>query len=248
MKKLALLLVFALLLTMFAACGKEETPATTTQAADKPATTEAKVTDKKPSTTEPAKTTEEPKPSVIPELADPFAFKVDGDLSEWVGYETITLQGDPEDTANNSGNKKAVFYVALTTEGLYLACDAYHDLRTTGQNDWWLNTNFEFFVGNIYITEPKQYFVYAADNDLGCLTSSNITSAFMKTEVGIDGTEYHTITEAFVEAGVLDDYYQNTINIGVAWKTAKDNIKGGYCNANADKSDEYWVPVEIGWP
>ncbi len=248
MKKIAIILAIALLIAVFASCGKEETPATTT-AADKPinTTAENKTTDAPKNTTAAPAVTEEPKPSVIPDFADASKFTVDGDLSEWTEeYHTISIIGDPEDTINNSVNKKAIFYAALTADGLYLACDAYHDMLTSGQANWWLNTNFEFFIGNIYISTPKQYYVFATAD--GCGKSDNVTEAIMVTEDGIDGTTYHTVVECFVEAGYLDDFYQNTINIGVAWKTAGDNIKGGYCNANPDKSDEYWVPKEAGWP
>ena len=247
MKKLSFVLALILACGVLAACGDEGatttaskqnsnaqqsgTPAKTTQTPSK-TSTPAKTS--KPTTTQEQEPVEQPKD----ELIDGSKFTVDGDLADWEGLATMKVQGE----ASTAG-KSATFYGAMTTTGLYLACDAYHDVYTTGKSNWFENSNFEMFI------DGEQVYVYATGMDTDCATGAGdnvtcqITTAVMKTtEIG-DTAQYHTVTEVFISNENLpeDVIYLNTISVGVAWKTVSDLIIGGQAAVNADGSDEYWV-------
>ncbi len=174
------------------------------------------------------------------DLIDGVRFTVDGDLSDWEGLTSMSVIGE----AFTEG-KKATFYGATTTTGLYLACDAYHDIYTSTDETWWKNSNFEIFVDN----STEQVFAYAGGIGADCKTgagdnaSCKITQAVMVTSEINGDTKYHTITEVFISNEDLpeDVLFENTISIGMAWKTVSDLIIGGQYHVNADGSDEYWA-------
>ncbi len=223
--------------------GKTEAPATTTTAEIK---TEAKITTAAPTTTV------APQTEVKPAFADGSKFKVDGVLDEWTDIKKLSVVGD-----GAYEGKKVDFYACLTDKGLYIACEAYHNVYTTGVDSWWLNTNLEFFLG---LAPSVQFYVYANGMDSAPLTGIStdgvlednikIDEAVMNTSTEDAGsTNYHTITEVFIALESLPtdaiDYDACELEIGIGWKTSTDNINNGACNANADGSDEYWV---VAWP
>lgn len=259
MKKLSFVLALILACGVLASCG-EDTETTTAapgnsnvNTTEKPSSADT-VTTKAPDESKPAETStgdssaapstpasgeEEEKPK--DELIDGSKFTVDGDLAEWEGLHTMVLEGE----ASTVG-KKATFYGAMTTTGLYLACDAYHDVYKSGDGTWWANSNFEIFIES----NSEQLFAYADGIGADCLTgvggsaTGKITSAVMKTtELSDDATKYHTVTEVFISNEDLpeDCVWLNTVSVGVAWKTVSDLIIGGQYHFNADGSDEYWA-------
>ena len=167
--------------------------------------------------------------------------KLDGDLSEWDGLHTVGMVGTDE-----TSNKKVTFYAFRTDAGLWLAADATHTIFTTGQENWWLNTNFEFFISNDLAGGRTQYFVYAKDEaGTEANKSDNVDQAVMKTSKS--GDLYHTIVECFVSNNNLPEVVRkNGVTLGTAWKTPGDQIKGG--EANGGGLDEYWVVPKTTWP
>ncbi len=246
-KKLALILAAVLVCGMLFACGEASSgdgdstaePQSTGTSKSDETTKKNDTTDKTDSTTKPAVT----EPSAPAELLPESRFTLDGKLDEWKDLNTIELLG-----TGNTAHKHVKFYGAATEKGIYLACDSYHDNYSHGDESWWLNSNFEFFVPNG--ATNFQYFVYADGIGNPCKTSENVTQATMKTEALTgQATKYHTITEVFISTDDLPThaFYKNAVNIGVAWKTADELIIGGAAHKNPDGSDDWWVPVNT-WP
>lgn len=247
MKKLALILAAIMVFGSMVACdsGNSET---TTDAGTTSAATTTSTSSSSDSNPEASPSSGEPiEEQPLDELADPSRFTLDGKIDEWEGINAITIQGE-----GSTSHKSVSFYACTTTDGIYLACDAYHDVYSNGVDSWWLNSNFEFFIPET--TGSVQYYVYADGIGNPCLTSNTVDQAVMVTEELTDGpTKYHTVTEAFVSFILIPEsaIWLNTVDIGVAWKTATDLIIGGACTASStdspNDSDEYWVPVGT-WP
>lgn len=243
MKKLSFLLaILATAAMCLASCGGETTDTTTTPAGTPAATTPASTT-KAQVTPPPIGGEEGNEPEVVvPELLDGSKFALDGDLTEYAGLHSISVIGEKATEEADYSHKKVTFYGAMTTDGLYLACDAYHDIYIGGgTGDWWTNTNFEVFVG----ASSAQKYAFAKGIGEACGTSGDDVTAFMKTEQLTDGpTQYHTITEMFIPTDYLNeaDIMYNTMDVGVAWKTLGDLIIGGHGTAGPNNEDEYWVP------
>ena len=134
----------------------------------------------------------------------------------------------------------------MTDAGLYLACEAYHDIYTVKESgDWYTNSNFEFFIG----AASAQKYVYARGIGAACATSGDDLQAVMVTEELANGpSAYRTVTEVFIPMDYLNesDIIYNSIDVAVAWKTIGDVIIGGHGTAGAEKEDEYWVPKDAG--
>lgn len=261
MKKLSFVLALILACGMLASCGDDsetDTSTPTSSGNNAPTSSTAATSSETPTSSEaptssdaPDSTDGEADPSTPAEgdgdeekpqdeLIDASRFTVDGDISDWADLHTMVLQGEAA-----TADKSATFYGAMTTEGLYLACDAYHDVYTTGKDAWFTNSNFEIFIE----TSGEQLFVYATGIGADPLTGAGgnatgkITSAAMVTTEINDATKYHTITEVFISNDDLPEevVYLNTVSVGVAWKTETDMIIGGQYHINEDGSDEYWV-------
>lgn len=249
MKKLSLLLALAAVTSMCLASCAGEDAATTTVAGGDAATTTVAKTDA-PKVTNPLDNPgnspiTEPNEPEAPALLDSTKFALDGKLDEYAGLHTIGVVGETNEN-HNTAHKKVTFYGAMTDAGLYLACDAYHDIyEGNGAGDWWTNSNFEFFIG----AGSAQKYVYARGIGANCATSGDDVQAIMITEELANGpTAYHTITEAFIPVDYLNDgdIIYNTIDVGVAWKTISDLILGG-AGTFTNGADEYWVPKGT-WP
>ena len=261
MKRIALFLAIVMMLAVvFSACGDESKNDTTTTADGSAATTTSKSSDtttKANTTTAVTTGTDVPGPGDddddddyrIEPLAKADGFKVDGVLGadEWKDMHTVSVIGDPNDTSErNSANKKVDFYACLTENGLYLACEAYHDRYLYEANTWWQNTNFEIFISS----NANQYFAYGRGINNNAECSTNVDECAIVTEKIDLGTVYHSVAEVFISndnlpEGALDD--DHVIFLGVAWKTLEDLIAGGHCTAVDGQWDEYWVPKDA-WP
>ncbi len=160
---------------------------------------------------------------------------LDGDLTDWTGVSSLSVVGSGE-----AEGKSATFYGVMTDAGLYLAVDAHYAIHLFGQAEWHQNTNFEFFMG--MGGAQKQLYVYA--------TGANAFAAsetYMQISSKTTGTEgaYHTVIEVFIPTANLIGVQDNTVRVGVAWKTNGDNCNNGA--ANSGGMDSYWVPVGT-WP
>ncbi|MBQ8287291.1 MAG: hypothetical protein IJX76_00785 [Clostridia bacterium] len=253
MKKLSFLLAILATASMcLASCAGEDSSSndqnkdTTTVATTPAATPSGKVTN--PLDNNNNNTPSITPPEIIaPELLDGTKFALDGDLSEYAGLHTLEVIGEKATDDADYSHKKVTFYGAMTDAGLYLACDAYHDIYIgNGTGEWWTNTNFEIFIG----ASNAQKYAYARGIDAECETSGDDVTAIMVTEELTDGpTVYHSITEMFIPTDYLSDgdIMYNTMDVGVAWKTLGDLIIGGAANVGPNGEDEYWVPKGT-WP
>ena len=176
---------------------------------------------------------------------DDDSITLDGDLSDWADMASIRVEGT--DLQEFLG-KSATFYGKLTQNGLYLAVDAYHSAYTTGQNEWWKNTNFELRIGEAFGSAghqlPKQYWVYATAPFGTDSFSGNEPYMQIKSLTTQENGKYHTVLEVFIPFDdlVKNDYMvQNgMIHVGVAWKTENDNMNNG-ADMNGG-STSWWIP------
>ncbi|MBQ8288607.1 MAG: hypothetical protein IJX76_07545, partial [Clostridia bacterium] len=166
---------------------------------------------------------------------------LDGDLSDWIGTDTVQIVG-----SGDFEGKKAVWYAVMRADGLYLACDAYHDKYITDMGEWWKNTNFEMHIGD---NPQAQYWVSARGADgtkaYGA-KSDNVTDAIMITEELTDAaTAYHTVTEVFIAKDKLPANSLNadgSIRVGMAWKTNNDVGTYDDCNnGGTNEVDSWWA-------
>ncbi len=164
-------------------------------------------------------------------IADDDGITIDGNLEDWAGIKTIGVTG----TVQYFG-KSVTFYGKLTKAGLYLAAEAYHGTFTTGQGDWWNNTNLELRIGRNWGGDgskmPRQFWVNATAD--GCAVSAVGMQAKLvhETVTGHNNATEHTIIEVFIPTEVFlngQNYMirNGMIQVGVAWKTNGDNINNG---------------------
>jgi len=169
--------------------------------------------------------------------AEDVSITVDGDISDWAGVKSVSIVG-----SGDYAGKTATWYGVLKDDGLYLACDAYHDVYINNGPSWHESTNFEFFVK---YPSQVQYWVTARD---GITTGSNngnykITDYKMVTTELTDAeTNYRTVTEVFLKNGSFpaDAVVNGAVRVGFAWKTLTDLCNNG--NSNGGNADPYWVP------
>lgn len=241
MKKLALILALLMIVSVFAvACNSGEN-----NGEDATTTTTKKTTTTTTRRQDPVDPDDGKDEVVVPDLISGDRFTLDGDLADWEGIKTIGVIGEAAANCKNSENKKVTFYGALTDKGLFLACDTYHDTYQGASTTWYENCNFEFFIGE---GKKLQYYVFARGIGEPCSTSATELQAVMNTVKIDQGTVYHTIVEAFIATEDLPEEYNyyNTYDVGVAWKTAGEDIVGGM-GVVREGADDWWVP-KGSWP
>ena len=158
---------------------------------------------------------------------------LDGKLDDWAGTKSLSTN---EGTGEFAG-KKATFYAVVREEGIYLACEAYHNVFKTDAGAWHENTNFEFFLRE---TGHVQYWVTAGQNG----RANNLTSAFIMKNETLSGaaTTYKTVTEVFIANCDLPNdttVREGVARVGLAWKTVGDDKN----NAHHGGTDNWWCPV-----
>ncbi len=171
----------------------------------------------------------------------------DGNVSDWAtaAGKTLGIQG-----TNQFSDKRITFYGKMTKDGLYLAIDAYHGVFTYGQRDWWMNTNFEFRIGEVLATRfgeenlrAKQYSLYAISATE--FAASNPAFRVASTVEQLDSGKYHTVIELFIAAEDFVEYdymvQGGMVHVGVAWKTPGDEINNNEMLGGKD-TDEWWRP------
>ena len=123
--------------------------------------------------------------------------------------------------------KEVTFYGKAEANGLHLAAKAVHSLYINNAENWWLNTNFEFFLdgGNQFYVSAKQ----------GLFTRG--CAAVINSSRDTNTNLYTTIIEAFVPYALVPGYQQGEkIYAGFAWKTVGDQI-----NNTNNEQNEYWL-------
>ena len=87
---------------------------------------------------------------------------VDGDISDWSNLKAFeNTVGVHSNTAVK--HKSVDFYASLTSTGLYLAAEAYHDILIEESEHWWQSTNFEIFIkgDNQYWVSARKLMVHS---------------------------------------------------------------------------------------
>lgn len=179
--------------------------------------------------------------------AEDAGILLDGSIADWATAAGKTL--DIEGTDQYAG-KSVKFFGRMTQSGLYLAAEAYHSVFTYGQSNWWLNTNFEFRIGEVLAgsfgeenLRAKQYFVYAVSATQFVASNSAIELQSSVEQLG--SGSYHTVIELFIPAESLVEYdymvQGGMIHVGVAWKTPGDLINNNEILGGRD-TDEWWRP------
>ncbi len=170
------------------------------------------------------------------------AITVDGDLSDWEGVHTLSVVG-----SGDWEGKKVTIYGILGEDGLYMAADAYHATFETTKDNWWENTNFEFFI-NKNGNGDNQCWVSAKNFDPNGTPFKSHDKMVAKMTNEKVGDLYHTTVELFMAYSDFDFLSigeDDFLRIGVAWKTPGDINNNG--EANGGNNDEYWVP-KLTWP
>ena len=124
----------------------------------------------------------------------------------------------------------------LADDGVYISWLAHHEVYTTNADNWFDNTNVEFFIG------ADQFYMNAkGDKSLGGGQGA------MKT-VAPEGesTLYTTTAEVFVPMQILVDTFNYSDEIGYlkmafAFKTTGDRIIAGPHNDPINGDDWWWV-------
>lgn len=136
---------------------------------------------------------------------------IDGNLSDWTDAEklnNISVYG-----INTYAEQGFTTYARYKKgDGLYLAGFAKHKSNSFGKDEWYKNTNFEFFING-----DNQKWVI---NNL----SGNVTqSSFITT--GKNG-DYTTTFEIFVSQGLIPNKTENDfVKVGFAFKSPNELIK-----------------------
>lgn len=165
---------------------------------------------------------------------------VDAQKDDWVNtraYEnTVGVHG----VTPNTEHKSVDFYATLTSTGLFLLAEAYHDIYISEAGQWWQATNFEFFIkGN------NQRWVSARQEGGTFTKSAGITeAAWITTPLTEEGmANYHSIVEVFIAKADLPAgaIVAGEVRVGFAWKTDGDVNTGG--EAAGGGEDVYWVPA-----
>ncbi len=168
------------------------------------------------------------------------ALAVDGSLDDWLDLRAYENTVGVHSNTPEVKHKSVDFYASLTSTGLYLAADAYHDLYIDDADTWWKCTNFEIFIKG-----GNQYWVSARKVDEQITKHSKVDQAAMVT-IPLEGGEgvanYHTIAEMFIANANLPTgaILGGEIRVGFAWKTDGDLLDNG--EANGGGMDCYWVP------
>ena len=161
------------------------------------------------------------------ELSDFKTVTLDGNLSDWEGIQGVTLTG-----TDDYSYKDVTWYARTTSEGLFVAAKAHHDVYVNDNETWYLNTNMEFWLSG-----ENQKYIAASGACAGGVYGTHTT-----TELEGEGAIYETVFEAVIPTVYLESYLndEGTVSIGYAWKTPGDMITGGG-DFDGTKASEWWI-------
>ena len=160
------------------------------------------------------------------EITDFKTVTLDGDLSDWEGITGVNLTG-----TGDYSYKDVTWYARRTSEGMFIAAKAHHDVYINDDPTWHMNTNLEFWVnGN------NQKYISANGNAAGGVYGTHKT-----TELTGEGAKYETVFECVIPSAYLDGLLDadGNVAIGFAFKTNGDVMTGG--GANGGKEDAWWI-------
>ena len=160
------------------------------------------------------------------ELEDFKTVTVDADLADWEGIQGYTFTG-----TGDTAHKNVTWYARRTSEGLFVAAKAHHDVFITDGDAWHTSTNFEFWVnGN------NQRYISAKGESAG-----GVYGTFKNVAYADGDAEYETVFEAVIPNAYLEALLgeDDKITIGFAWKTPGDVTTGG--GANGGNEDAWWL-------
>ncbi len=161
----------------------------------------------------------------------PTLLTMDGNLADWATYAAYTTNKAQLVGTLATSHKDVTFYAMWTSEGLYLAAVAHHDVSITDAGNWWENTNFEVFTNG-----GTQWYIAANGAKAGG-TGIIVTTAS-------EGTaNFVSVAELFIPGAYFPEGASQ--RVGFAWKTNGDLITGGA--ANGGNEDAYWV-IPMHWP
>ena len=160
------------------------------------------------------------------ELSDFKTVTLDGNLSDWEGIQGYTFTG-----TENTAHKDVTWYARRTSEGLFVAAKAHHDVFITDGDAWHTSTNLEFWVNG-----GNQRYISAKGEAAGGVYGTFTNVAY----TGGDA-EYETVFECVIPAIYLESLLAGgeTITIGFAWKTPGDVTTGGGAAGGAE--DAWWI-------
>lgn len=160
------------------------------------------------------------------ELSDFKTVTLDGNLSDWEGIQGYTFTG-----TENTAHKDVTWYARKTSEGLFVAAKAHHDVFITDGDAWHTSTNLEFWVNG-----GNQRYISAKGEAAGGVYGTFTNVAY----TGGDA-EYETVFECVIPTIYLESLLAGgeTITIGFAWKTPGDVATGGGAAGGAE--DPWWI-------
>lgn len=160
------------------------------------------------------------------ELEDFKTVTLDADLADWEGIQGYTFTG-----TGDTAHKNVTWYARRTSEGLFVAAKAHHDVFITNGDAWYTSTNLEFWVnGN------NQRYISAKGESAG-----GVYGTFKNVAYADGDAEYETVFEAVIPNAYLEALLgeDDKITIGFAWKTPGDVTTGG--GANGGNEDAWWL-------
>ena len=182
------------------------------------------------------------KSQVAFELSDFKTVTLDGDLSDWEGINGVTLTG-----TGDYSYKNVTWYARRTSEGMFIAAKAHHDVYVNDNPTWWQNTNLEFWVNG-----DHQKYISANGNAAGGVYGTHTSR-----ELDGEGALYETTFEAVIPNAYLEALLDadGNVAVGFAWKTPGDTITGGgdpigasewWILASHDRHNEQFIVTEEG--
>ena len=166
------------------------------------------------------------KSQVAFEITDFKTVTLDGDLSDWEGITGVNLTG-----TGDYSYKDVTWYARRTSEGMFIAAKAHHDVYINDDPTWHMNTNLEFWVNG-----GNQKYISANGNAAGGVYGTHTTKALEG-----EGALYETVFEAVIPNAYLDGLLdaEGNVAVGFAFKTNGDVMTGG--GANGGKEDAWWI-------
>ena len=171
-------------------------------------------------------------------------FTLDGDLSDFRKYSesALMIQGIDDNACPDSLNKCVYFYGVMTEMGMFVACEAYHNLLDYG------DPNLLFDASSfILLLDGREFFTVSAVGDDQFDINGTGIQAYMKTEELESPTNYRTVAEMFISAYDLEFYeiYPDStdpVDICLAWVTPEDVICYEYNSTEIVTSDVWEIP------
>lgn len=149
---------------------------------------------------------------------------LDASLTDW----TAEMKRNSLDVREENGTRGYTAYAFYDTTGLYIGVEAKHKTNPNTSNNWWENTNFEFFLnGN------NQRYI----NNKGAL--GGIRPEFSIMQVTGEENNYTSTVEIFIPKSELPGNVNDAfVRVGFAFKVAGEAIK--IPNRDGGNATDWW--------